>query len=71
MRMRILANKKNKRVASYLCIHFRPLQINSTDYVKDAAALMLIMLIYALFRIVYQPEEQDLLPGALNSDRHI
>ena len=38
------------------------LQINSAaDYVKAMVALILITLIYALFRVVYQPEEQGLL----------
>jgi uncharacterized membrane protein YphA (DoxX/SURF4 family) len=40
------------------------IQINSTaDYVKATVAFILIMLIYALFRIVSQPEEQDLVPN--------
>jgi len=40
------------------------LQINSTaDYVKATVALILIMLIYTLFRIVYRPEKQDPLPN--------
>jgi uncharacterized membrane protein YphA (DoxX/SURF4 family) len=39
------------------------LHINSSaDYIKSCIALILIMLIYVLFRIVYQREEQGLLP---------